>query len=62
MKILTENNIKCEGTICSDRVEMTPFRDMKKEPMGSYEVLQDNENGVAFVHWQDNSMVTVATN
>lgn len=62
LKSLREYDINCVGTIRNDRIEKAPLNEMKKDPRGEYQVLQDSENAVVLVRWRDNNVVTLATN
>ena len=62
--------LRCEGfgatgTIRANRAEGAPLTDVKKfskENRGTFEYRQDVSSGTLLVRWQDNSVVTFATN
>jgi len=62
--------LKCDGiagtgTIRANRVEKAPLKPaekMKKEERGSYDYRTDVNSGLIVVRWNDNSVVTVASN
>ena len=62
---LKERGISVTGTIRANRVEKCPLRavdKMKREDRGSYDSRLDKTSGVQLVRWNDNSVVTVASN
>lgn len=48
------------GTI--RKIEKAPLRNLKKLDRGVSHAIQDSENRITFVRWNDNSEVTIATN
>lgn len=62
---LKGDGIACTGTVRANRVEkapLTPVEKMKKEERGSYDYRTDVNTGLVVVRWNDNSVVTVASN
>lgn len=62
---LKSDGISCTGTIRANRVEKAPLKPidkMKKEERGSYDHRTDDNTGLILVRWNDNSVVTVASN
>jgi len=53
------------GTIRNNCIEKAPLTEVKafaKKAQDTYELLQDFSLGMLLVHWNDNSVVTLATN
>jgi len=62
---LRRDNIATLGTVRSNRIEKCPLKDaalMKKDDRGSYDFRTDVTSGTIVVRWQDNSIVTIASN
>ncbi|KAL8585552.1 hypothetical protein ACOMHN_046212 [Nucella lapillus] len=62
---LAAEGIGATGTIRKNRVEHCPMRDatqLKKEDRGALDFLHDRGSNILVVQWNDNSVVTVATN
>jgi len=65
LRKLKGDGIACTGTIRANRVEKAPLKPvekMKKEERGSYDYRTDVNSGLVAVTWNDNSVVTVASN
>ena len=61
---LKQEGVACTGTIRANRIGKAPLKpvdNMKKEDRGSYDYRSD-ESGLIVVRWNDNSVVTVASN
>ncbi|XP_049797534.1 piggyBac transposable element-derived protein 3-like [Schistocerca nitens] len=62
---LTERGVEATGTIRGNRVKnctLSSVDKMIKENRGSYEVCSDSVSEISIVRWNDNNVVTVATN
>ncbi|XP_049958278.1 piggyBac transposable element-derived protein 3-like [Schistocerca serialis cubense] len=62
---LKERGVEVTGTIRGNRVNnctLSPVEKLIKENRGSYEVCSDSAPGISIVCWNDNNVVTVATN
>lgn len=62
---LRRDQIAAVGTIRSNRVEKCPLKDislMKKDERGTLDYRTDVTTGTTVVRWQDNSIVTIASN
>src|SRR6218665_3051166 len=62
---LRRDNIATVGTVRSNRIEKCPLKDasqMKKVDRGFYDFRTDTTSGTIVVRWQDNSVVTIASN
>jgi len=61
---LKEDGIACTGTIRANRVEKAPLKssDKMKKEWGSYEYRTNVNSELVVVRWNDNSVVTVASN
>ncbi|XP_033220935.1 piggyBac transposable element-derived protein 3-like [Belonocnema kinseyi] len=63
--LLKENGFDATGTIRENRTcnsTMETVKSMKKKNRGTYDFSFDNEQKILLVRWNDNSVVTVATN
>lgn len=63
--VLTQRGIGATGTIRVNRVEKCPLADVKamsKKPRGSYDYKLDVQQDLILIRWNDNSVVTVASN
>lgn len=62
---LYELGFRASGTIRADRTEKCPLinpKDMKKKERGAYDFCSDAKSNILLGRWNDNSVVTVATN
>ena len=62
---LRRDNVAAVGTIRANRIENCPVKDvqlMKKVERGNYDQRTDKSTGTTVVRWQDNSVVTIASN
>ena len=62
---LTESGFGGTGTISLNRIEDCPLKSvpaMKKTAWGSYDYKLDSDNNIIVVRWNDNSIVTLASN
>lgn len=62
---LRQQGIRATGTVRENRTKKCPLpasNDMKKRDRGYYEYCYDKNNSLLFVRWNDNSVVTIATN
>lgn len=62
---LSQAGHDCTGTIRADRVEKAPLinpKELKKQPRGSYDQVTDQETNITLVTFNDNRVVTVASN
>jgi len=62
---LKNDGVACTGTIRANRVEKAPLKPidkLKKEQRGSFDYLTDLNSGIIVVRWNDNSVVTLASN
>ena len=64
LRDLRERNIQATGTIRSNRLSTCDLKpdDLKKEPRGTYDFRSHNTNSVLITSWNDNSVVSVASN
>ena len=65
LNLLSKNGIGGTGTLRSNRTDHCPIKDIKvigKEDCGSYDYRYDSSNKLIVVRWNDNSVVTVASN
>ena len=62
---LKKTGFRATGMIRENRLNncpVTPIKQIKKEERGTYVSAFDEENGIAVVRWNDNSVVTMSTN
>lgn len=62
---MQENGYGCTGTFREDRLGKCPLvskKDLKKKERGTIEQALDKNNGIIFVKWVDNNVVTVGSN
>ena len=62
---LTDMGISCTGTICANRIEDGPVKDLKqmsKTERVSYDYAYDESNGLIVVRWNDNNIVNIVSN
>ena len=62
---LTDRGIQATGTVRSNRIENCPVTSvdvLKKQPRGSMDYRLDSQKSVIVVRWNDNSVVTLASN
>ena len=62
MDNLSKNELYCVGTIRSDRIKKAPLQDLKKAQRGACCSVEDKENNISLVRWNDNNQVTLVTN
>ena len=62
MDNLSNNGLYYVGTIRSDRIEKAPLQDLKKAQRGACCFVEDKENNISLVRWNDNNQVTLVTN
>ena len=65
VKMLAENGIGGTGTLRANRADKCPIKNNKasgKESRRTYDFRYDSANKIFVVRWNDNSIVTVASN
>ena len=59
---LSSEDLFCVGTIRSDRIENARIKDVKKAERGTCSSVEDRQNNISLVKWNDNNQVTLITN
>ena len=62
MDTLSSEDLFCVGTIRSDRIENAPLKDVRKAERGTCSSVDDKQNNISLVRWNDNNQVTLITN
>ncbi|XP_055712575.1 piggyBac transposable element-derived protein 3-like isoform X2 [Phlebotomus papatasi] len=60
-EVLNKKNINVVGSIRDNRLKDAPLKDLKNDPPGTYDVLQDDE-GMTLIRWKEHSQVTLMSN
>ena len=59
---LSNEDLFCVGTIRNDRIENAPLKDVKKAERGTSSSVEDKQNKISLVRWNDNNQVILITN
>ena len=62
MDTLSSEDLCCVRIIRSDRIENAPLKDVKKAERGTCTSVEDKQNNISLVRWNDNNQVTLITN